>query len=138
MTVYLRDETGGRRYWPVTTGTINLEALKRDRDQLFAEAVRSFQNGVQWWPDKAFEAAHIVPEQDARFEEDPWEDPIVNYLNDLIDPQAKISLIAKCALGFVSDARIGTTDARRIAAILERVGWKRGPRQNSTRWWVKK
>jgi predicted P-loop ATPase len=135
--IYLRDETGGRRYWPVKTTTINLPALKRDRDQLFAEAVQLFRHGVQWWPDKKFEETYIRPQQDARYEADAWEDPIVRYLTGLPDRKVTISQVAKFGLGFPSDGRIGTADSRRISAILEREGWTRKPRQWDGRWWVK-
>jgi predicted P-loop ATPase len=134
--VYLRDETGGRRYWGVKTGTIDLDALRRDRDQLFAEAVQLFRNRAPWWPDKEFEREHIQPEQDARFEADPWEDPIAGYLNGLTS--VLISQLAKNALGFEQHCRIGTADNRRIAAILEREGWERGKRQEHGRFWIKK
>jgi predicted P-loop ATPase len=136
--IYLRDETGNRRYWPVKTGKIDLHGLKQDRDQLFAEAVQLFREGAQWWPDRDFEAQYIKQEQDDRFEEDPWEDPVREYLDLLVTPKTLISYVAKRALGFMSDSRISPGDARRIAAILDRVGWRRGPRQTDGRWWVKK
>ena len=77
---YLKDETGGRRFWPVPVGKIDLEALRRDRDQLFAEAVARFKAGEEWWPERDFERRVIKPEQDNRQEPDPWEGPIAAYV----------------------------------------------------------
>src|SRR5205085_6970195 len=67
---YLRDETGGRRFWPVKTESIDVEVLAADRDQLFAEAVVRYRKGEKWWPDKDFERKHIMPQQAARYEAD--------------------------------------------------------------------
>jgi Virulence-associated protein E len=42
---YLTDRSGGRRFWPIEVGAIDLEALRRDRDQLWAEAAALEKTG---------------------------------------------------------------------------------------------
>jgi predicted P-loop ATPase len=133
---YLRDETGGRRFWPLKVGTINIDALIADRDQLFAEAVRLYRDGVRWWPDKSFERDHIMPEQAARYEGDAWEDTIADYLKQKTD-KVTVGEIARSAL-FIETPRIGTADQRRIVAVLELLGWRRLPKDwQGKRWWSK-
>jgi predicted P-loop ATPase len=121
---YIKDETGGRRFWPVRTGAVDIVALGRDRDQLFAEALDRYQHGEHWWPDPAFEKEHIKPEQDDRYEGDPWEGPTADYLKSL--QQTYVLEIARNALGFDVAAKVGSKDQHRIVAILTKLGWRRG------------
>jgi len=129
---YLRDETGARRFWPVKVGEIDINALTRDRDQLFAEAVHLYRKGIRWWPDNVLEAL-IRPEQDARYEADAWEEAVAGYIKG----RAEITVLEVARHGlFVETPKLGTADQRRIAAILERLGWIRGTRTTTGRPWV--
>ena len=131
---YLRDETGGRRFWPIKIGAADVETLARDRDQLFAEAVHAYRAGAQWWPDDEFERLTIAPEQAHRYEADAWEEPLAAFLATA--DRVTISDLARAALR-IETARIGTADQRRIAAVLERLGWQRAPKDSKgIRWWV--
>jgi predicted P-loop ATPase len=137
-TAYLRDETGGRRFWPVwcEKEKIDINQLRLDRDQLFAEATELFRQGVPWWPDRNFEFEHIVEEQAARYEgDDAWQEQIRDYLEE--KDRVTIGEVARLGLNFET-ARIGTHDQRRIANVLESLDWHRLPKdRKGTRWWGK-
>ena len=140
-TAYLRDETGGRRFWPVKCGTISIAALAQDRDQLLAEAMDRYREGYHWWPDAEFERTHVAPEQSARYESDAWEDQICHWLDGVrvlpgsIEWQGKhleevcctVLMVARLAL-HMDAQKVGTADQRRIIAALERLGWVKGKR----------
>jgi predicted P-loop ATPase len=131
---YLRDETGGRRFWPVKVGEIDTNALARDRDQLLAEAVHLYQKGERWWPDAAFEATHIQPAQDARYEADAWEQAIGDWIHTV--SKTTILQVARDAL-HIETPKLGTSDQRRIAAVMERLGWE-AKRSNGVRTWTRR
>ncbi|SDI69923.1 virulence-associated E family protein [Lutimaribacter saemankumensis] len=67
---YLRDTTGNRRFWPVRVGPINIDALSRDREQLWAEAVHAYRAGERWWLDTKFNKIAAM-EQAERVADDP-------------------------------------------------------------------
>ena len=135
---YLRDESGGRRFWPLKCGDIDIDALARDRDQLLAEAMVRYRRSDRWWPDKDFERDHIAPQQAQRYEADSWEEDIGAYL--ALQERVTVGQVAREALD-IERPRIGTAEQRRIIAAMERLGWRRERPDGTTdwqgkRWWV--
>lgn len=118
---YLRDETGGRRFWPVRCGRIDIEALRRDRDQLWAEAVHLARQGEQYWatPDMEF----LRQAQEERYMEDPWEEPIMEFA------YGKRDLLLSDVLGHlrVDLPKQTQADKNRVAKVLGRLGYRCKP-----------
>jgi predicted P-loop ATPase len=83
-TKYLaNDGTGNRRIWPIETGKIDLEAFKRDVDQLWAEAwFRDLEDKEEITLHPALYKAAKV-EQDARIQHDIWHEKIAIYLKTI-------------------------------------------------------
>lgn len=78
---YLTDASGNRRFWPVRCGTIDLDRLARDRDQLWAEAVRRFRdNRERRWPFEPDEVKAFTGEQEDREELDVWHDRVAEWI----------------------------------------------------------
>lgn len=73
--IYLNDPTGNRRFWPVACGDIQIDALRRDVEQLWAEARQYYLDGEQWHLDKAW-LPMTQDEQAQRVLNDSWEEII--------------------------------------------------------------
>ena len=78
---YLKDWSGGRRFWPVVVGQILLDALRRDRDQLWAEADALYRAGEPHWVDDDKAVAMCATEQEARRVPVPFEDDVAPLLD---------------------------------------------------------
>jgi predicted P-loop ATPase len=120
---YIKDDSGGRRFWGIKCGEINLEALKTDRNQLFAEAVFAFRAGDAWHPDREFEELHVRPRQAERQQTDEWLNVILHYVDNAARPlpwdvtRTRIADIWWYALGQLNKP-INRADQFRISSLL--------------------
>ena len=127
---YLRDETGGRRFWPITCGRIDVDALARDRDQLWAEAKERFDAGAVWWLESAELVQMATDQQIDRYEGDPWEEVIAAWLDS--HPSVSIrEVLEKCLQK--AHALWTQTDKNRAARCLRALGWERYRERHGSR-----
>ncbi|MBY5623503.1 virulence-associated E family protein [Rhizobium leguminosarum] len=123
---YLRDETGARRFWPVRVGGIDLIALRRDRDQLFAEALDMFRRGVPHYPDAALSALIDAEGRERTIAGDPWDDILADYVKDKTSVTVKMLLEGPLQ---ITASNMSTGQRNRALGSLRRLGWQKGPRQ---------
>lgn len=134
---YLKDHTGGRRFWPIKTEDIDLPAIRRDREQLFAEAVHYFKAGMtcekcpeehgqrcdvhSWW---RMPGDQTLAAQEGRRQADEWEYIVLDWLRVTQRSQVTIYEIAAEALK-IDMSRFDMLLQRRIGKILTILRWKK-------------
>ena len=131
-----KDPTGGRRFWPVEVGEINIVALSAMREQLFAEALSRFEAGEKFWPDAEEQRTLFDPEQLAR--EQP--ESLIDALHDWVFCQVSDFSLADAVMnGLKLDASKLTRDlTTRVGVALRKLGCERVERRNGMiRFWYK-
>lgn len=119
---WLTDDTGNRRFWPVRVSSpIDVAALVRDRDQLWAEARVRFEQGEPWHLVDRSVIALARQEQEARVLGDPWEPE----LSTIVD--GKSAVTARAVLIAVKPRKFGHSkhDLMRVTEILAKLGWRK-------------
>jgi len=115
-----------RRFWPVKTTTIDIEALKCDRDQLWAEASAQEPGASIVLQRELWETARI--EQKAREEHDPWDDKLIRVVGPIQEGEERASSVdlLEIVLGIhISKQR--DIDYKRLGRCMRRLGWD-GPK----------
>lgn len=143
---YFKDTTGNRRFWPVETGKLDIEALKADRDQLFGEAIALMKAGVQWWPTFEQQRRLIDPMQDSREIPDPWRGRIWEFLEG-IDAEGKPmsagplkrvtarELLTRALHFELSKIGPARAETMRVGAIMRKFGWTKHRESSGAREW---
>lgn len=122
---YFKDPSGNRRYWPVkSNGEVKLEAMREVRDQLFAEAVQWFKNGMQWWPTRDEQINLFSPEQEQRELEDPWNKLIYDWLNSHSLSKVTVLDILLGAIGVEKSKIDGNKQmSTRVGICMRKLEW---------------
>jgi hypothetical protein len=130
-TEYLKSVTGNRRFWPVKTGEVDIEALSGDRDQLYAEAAAAEAEGFSIvLPRSLWDAAKV--EQDERVEHDPWEDELAPKEGELYpaingngwEERFPSHRILREWL-FIEVSKVTNANYKRLAVVMQKLGWEK-------------
>lgn len=128
---YLSDETGNRRYWPVYCAKIDMDALARDRDQIFAETFYRLRKAPEILTiDQPLAAVQALEAQSKRLVRDPWVEYIGAYfdqhpdITEITGPELLLSVFG------TGPKSVSRGDLCRMGRALSDLGWTkhhRGP-----------
>jgi Virulence-associated protein E len=133
--IYLKSDTGNRRFWPIETGHIQLAKIKADRDQLWAEAAWHEARGVSIELAEALRA-EAAEQQEARRDNDPWDELVAAALDKQKDKTETAIMDILTGFGFMLKAgEIRQTEQNRVARILRKFGFYRFRASDANRTW---
>jgi len=130
---YLKDDSGGRRFWPVRCHQIDVDGIERDREQLWAEAVKMFLEGVQWWLPDYMEVEAAI-EQNKRYDPHPWQGKIEAWLADKNDCSSD-EILEFCLKKPVGEW--GRADQMAIGSCMRMLGWISRKMSNGRKRWIR-
>jgi putative DNA primase/helicase len=120
---FLRDPTGDRRFWPVTIREpIDLELIKSERDNFWAEALEEFELGTPWHDDPR-DAIELAQRHAAHREQDVWEPMVEGWACGWAGLLTVRTALVDCL--HVDPGKISRADQMRMASVFAALGYKK-------------
>lgn len=119
---FLHDLTGNRRFWPVKCGEdIDVRALRRDLDQLYAEAFHHWRGGERYWPSRE-DNPIMEGEQEAYRVVSPLEEMLAGFV--LTSPPRE-EFTSDEAYGHLNahDSKVRGLMSKQVMALLRKWGY---------------
>jgi predicted P-loop ATPase len=123
---YLHDMTGNRRFWPVRTGLIDLQAIERDRDMIWAEAAYYETQGEPSTLPRELWAAAAEEQQD-RMIPDRWHEILAEHLEERTGVISSDEIYATLN---ISTEKSNPSVSRRVSGILKSLGYQKTRRRD--------
>jgi predicted P-loop ATPase len=142
---YIADVTGGRRFWGIKVGSINITGLTAVVGQLVGEAVAAYKAGETWHLSEEETIREATRQQNDRMETDTWDDAIIEWLEakglEQENLRRGLSLSMKEIFSSVFpsqqiDQRL-QNEQRRFARSLRRVGFTHSTSRGRKVWSIK-
>lgn len=126
---YLKDPTGGRRFWPVVVGTrIDTTSLRDVRDVLLGEAYCEWVSGSKWW--LTDDEADVLELQRDRYIGDPWAEAV----HDAVAGKLVTTVAEVMDSMMIDTIHRNLISQKRVVAILRREGFRQ-KRDRNKRWY---
>lgn len=126
---YFKDASGNRRYWPAMCRHVDIEWIRVNRDQLWAEAFEAYKSGKKWYVETAAERRLCEAEQELRFAADSWEVKLARWLH--VTPSDFVTadeILADC-LG-IETPHQQRAHQNRVSPIMHKLGWRKDRRMS--------
>ena len=121
-------DSENRRFWPVEVGEIDLDGIKAEREQLWAEAVAAYEAGEHWWlvdTDEEKYTANLNDHQQQFANDDAWFNAVRRSLCDESAGEGGAT-IEECLDALeIPNAQRGKSATMRVAKILVKLGAKK-------------
>jgi len=129
---YMKDPTGARRFWPISVnGKIDTAAIRSNRNQIWAEALARYQQGESWYFDTEDLQVAATEAQADRFEDDPWDETIQNYV--LGKREVTTTQVLEFGIDISKKSDWGRAEQMRVGRWLAHHGWKRAKKREGTK-----